>query len=102
MVTDGGYGKLTPVEEYPLQHRAGSGVLTFRVVEKTGKVVAGRVVDREHQVMIATAEGVVIRTPVGTEDEEKGIIVMGRSTQGVIVIRPDENDRVVTFATMVE
>ncbi|MGI2336019.1 MAG: DNA gyrase subunit A [Dehalogenimonas sp.] len=102
VVTDGGYGKLTPVEEYPLQHRAGSGVLTFKVVEKTGKVVAGKVVDREHQVMIATAEGVVIRTPVGTEDQEKGIIVMGRSTQGVIVIRPDENDRVVTFATMVE
>ncbi|TFG47125.1 MAG: DNA gyrase subunit A, partial [Dehalococcoidia bacterium] len=100
VVTAGGYGKLTPVEEYPLQHRAGSGVLTFKVVDKTGKVVAGRVVDREHQVMIATAEGVVIRTPVGTEDEEKGIIVMGRSTQGVIVIRPDENDRVVTFATM--
>ncbi len=102
VVTAGGYGKLTPVEEYPLQHRAGSGVLTFKVVDKTGKVVAGRVVDREHQVMIATAEGVVIRTPVGTEDEEKGIIVMGRSTQGVIVIRPDENDRVVTFATMIE
>ena len=102
VVTENGYGKLTPVEEYPLQHRAGSGVLTFKVVEKTGKVVAGRVVDREHQVMIATAEGVVIRTPVGTEDEEKGIIVMGRSTQGVIVIRPDENDRVVTFATMIE
>jgi DNA gyrase subunit A len=51
--------------------------------------------------MIATAEGVVIRTPVGTEDAEKGIVVMGRSTQGVIVIRPDENDRVVTFGTMV-
>ncbi|AKG52882.1 DNA gyrase subunit A [Dehalogenimonas sp. WBC-2] len=102
VVTEHGYGKLTPVEEYPLQHRAGSGVLTFKVVDKTGKVVAGRVVDREHQVMIATAEGVVIRTPVGTEDEEKGIIVMGRSTQGVIVIRPDENDRVVTFATMIE
>ncbi len=101
VVTSGGYGKLTPVEEYPLQHRGGSGVLTFKVVEKTGSVVAGRVVDREHQVMIATAEGVVIRTPVGTEDEEKGIIVMGRGTQGVIVIRPDENDRVVTFGTMV-
>jgi DNA gyrase subunit A len=101
VVTSGGYGKLTPVEEYPLQHRGGSGVLTFKVVDKTGPVVAGKVVDREHQVMIATAEGVVIRTPVGTEDEEKGIIVMGRGTQGVIVIRPDENDRVVTFGTMV-
>jgi len=101
VVTEGGYGKLTPVEEYPLQHRGGSGVLTFKVVDKTGPVVAGRVVDKEHQAMIATAEGVVIRTPVGTEDEEKGIVVMGRSTQGVIVIRPDENDRVVTFGTMV-
>ncbi len=101
VVTSGGYGKLTPVEEYPLQHRGGSGVLTFKVVDKTGPVVAGKVVDREHQVMIATAEGVVIRTPVGTEDEEKGIIVMGRGTQGVIVIRPDENDRVVTFGTMI-
>lgn len=102
VITSGGYGKLTPVEEYPLQHRAGSGVLTFRVVEKTGKLVAGKVVDREHQVMVATADGVVMRTPVGAEDAEKGIIVMGRSTQGVIVIRPDENDRVVTFASLVE
>ncbi|APV43385.1 DNA gyrase subunit A [Dehalogenimonas formicexedens] len=101
VITSGGMGKLTPVEEYPLQHRGGSGVLTFKVVEKTGPVVAGKVVDKEHQVMIATAEGVVIRTPVGTEDSEKGIVVMGRSTQGVIVIRPDENDRVVTFGTMV-
>ncbi|KTB47719.1 DNA gyrase subunit A [Dehalogenimonas alkenigignens] len=101
VVTEGGYGKLTRVEEYPLQHRGGSGVLTFKVVDKTGPVVAGRVVDREHQVMIATAEGVVIRTPVGTDDEEKGIVVMGRSTQGVIVIRPDENDRVVTFGMVV-
>lgn len=101
VVTEGGYGKLTRVEEYPLQHRGGSGVLTFKVVDKTGSVVAGRVVDREHQVMIATAEGVVIRTPVGTDDEEKGIVVMGRGTQGVIVIRPDENDRVVTFGMVV-
>lgn len=101
VITSGGMGKLTPVEEYPLQHRGGSGVLTFKVVDKTGPVVAGKVVDKEHQVMIATAEGVVIRTPVGTEDSEKGIVVMGRSTQGVIVIRPDENDRVVTFGTMV-
>ncbi len=101
VITSGGMGKLTPVEEYPLQHRGGSGVLTFKVVDKTGPVVAGKVVDKEHQVMIATAEGVVIRTPVAAEDSEKGIVVMGRSTQGVIVIRPDENDRVVTFGTMV-
>jgi len=94
VATTGGYGKLTPVTDYPGQHRAGSGVRTFRVIDKTGEVAAARVVSGSHQLMIISADGIVTRTPV------KGITVQGRSTQGVRLMRLGEGDRVVAIACL--
>jgi len=92
VATTGGYGKLTAVADYPRQHRAGSGVRTFRVIDKTGEIAAARVVSGSHQLMIISADGIVTRTPV------KGITVQGRSTQGVRLMRLGDGDRVVAIA----
>jgi DNA gyrase subunit A len=95
VTTSGGFGKLTPVEAYPRQHRAGGGVRTFKLVEKAGKVAAAEVVSLAQQVMIVSAEGIVIQTPV--KDPKQGISIQGRSTQGVKLMRLDPGDEVVAI-----
>ena len=98
VVTASGYGKLTPVEEYPKHHRGGGGVLTFKVIEKTGEVAAARVVTQTQQLMIISAEGIVINTPVKEKDPTKGgISVQHRTTQGVRLMRLDPGDKVVSI-----
>jgi DNA gyrase subunit A len=97
VVTAGGYGKITPIAEYPRQHRAGSGVRTFKIVPKSGDVVAARVVSLSQEVMIISAEGMVTRTPVREKDPRQGITEMGRSTQGVRLMTLDEGDRLVAI-----
>ncbi|MBI4303876.1 MAG: DNA gyrase subunit A [Chloroflexi bacterium] len=94
-VTTNGFGKLTPIARYPKQHRAGSGVKTFSLNDKVGDVAAAKLVSMSQQVMIISAEGIVIRTPVSERDPKKGITVQGRSTQGVRLMRLDGDDRVV-------
>jgi DNA gyrase subunit A len=98
VVTAGGYGKLTSIKGYPRQHRAGSGVRTFRTTEKTGEVAAARVVTQSQQLMIISANGIITCTPVTEEDPRKGITIQGRSTQGVRLMRLEEGDRVVAIA----
>ncbi|MFC1941171.1 DNA gyrase subunit A [Chloroflexota bacterium] len=95
VVTAKGFGKLTPVSQYPRQHRAGSGVRTFKLNEKTDEVAAAKLVSPSHQVMIISADGIVIRTPVKEKDPKKGITIQGRSTQGVKLMRLGEGDKVV-------
>ena len=97
-VTTGGFGKLTPGAAYPRQHRAGSGVRTFRLTEKTGKVAAAEVVSLSQQAMIISAEGIVIQTPVKEKDPRKGITIQGRSTEGVRLMKLDPGDKVVAIA----
>lgn len=98
VVTTGGYGKLTAVEEYPKHHRGGGGVLTFHVIEKTGEVAAARVVTQTQQLMIISSEGIVINTPVKEKDPTKGgISVQHRTTQGVRLMRLDPGDKVVSI-----
>jgi DNA gyrase subunit A len=97
-VTAGGYGKLTPIEDYPRQHRAGSGVRTFKTTEQTGLVAATRAVTQRQQVMIISADGIITRTPVKEKDPRKGITVQGRSTQGVRLMRLEASDSVVAIA----
>jgi len=97
VVTARGYGKMTPVDGYPRQHRAGSGVITFKLVEETDEVIAARVVNKSQQVMIISADGIVIRTPVKEKDPTKGITVQGRSTQGVRLMRLSEGDSAVAI-----
>jgi DNA gyrase subunit A len=97
-VTTGGFGKLTPVAEYPKQHRAGGGVRTFKLMEKTGKIAAAAVVSLSQQAMIISAAGIVLQTPVKEKDPRQGITILGRSTQGVRLMRLDPGDMVVAVA----
>jgi DNA gyrase subunit A len=93
VITERGYGKRTPVEEYPMHHRAGQGVFTLKVTDRVGKLAAMRVVsDPEEEVLIITASGMVLRTQVGA------ISRIGRQTQGVIVMRLAPDDQVVAIA----
>jgi len=102
VATELGFGKITPLAQYPLQHRAGSGVRTFRVTDKTGPVVAARVVTEQSEVMLVTANGIMTRTPVIEEDPRKGITIQGRSTQGVRLMRLNEGDTVVGITCIEE
>ncbi|MDP6127506.1 MAG: DNA gyrase subunit A [Dehalococcoidales bacterium] len=97
VVTDQGYGKLTPVDSYPRQKRAGSGVRTFKLTEKGDGVAAARLTFLTQQVMIISADGIVIRTPASEKDPKKGITIQGRTTQGVRLMRLDEGDKVVAI-----
>jgi len=97
VVTTEGFGKLTPVSEYPLQHRAGSGVRTFKFTEKTGEVAAAKLVSQSQQLIIISADGIVTRTPVKEKDSKKGITIQGRSTQGVKLMRLGDGDKVVAI-----
>lgn len=92
-VTTEGFGKLTPIGDYPRQHRAGSGVRTFKLTEKTGEVAAARLVSQSHQLMIISADGIIIRTPVKDE-----ISIQKRSTQGVTLKELGRGDKVVAIA----
>ncbi len=94
-VTGSGFGKLTPISEYPLQKRAGSGVRTFKITDKTGDVVATKIAGLTQQVMMISAQGMVIQTPVKEKDPKKGITTLGRSTQGVKLMNLDEGDKLV-------
>jgi len=97
VITSGGFGKLSPIGGYPRQHRAGSGVRTFKFTEQTGDVAAARVVSLSQQAMIISADGIVIQTPVKEKDPRQGITVQGRSTQGVRLMRLSHGDRVVAI-----
>ncbi len=97
VVTKEGFGKLTPVSSYPRQHRAGSGVRTFKLTGKTDEVAGARVIFPSQQLMIISADGIVIRTPAREEDPKKGITIQGRGTQGVRLMRLGSSDRVVAI-----
>jgi DNA gyrase subunit A len=99
VVTTNGCGKLTPVDDYPRQHRAGGGVRTFKICEKTGAVAAAKLVFKSQQLMIISAEGIITLTPVREKDPRQGITIQGRSTQGVKLMRLAESDRVVAIAS---
>jgi len=99
VVTTRGFGKLTPVDQYPRQKRAGSGVRTFKCTEKTGEIVAARVVSLSEQVMIISADGIVTRTPVKEKDPRQGITTQGRGTQGVRLMSISPGDKVVAITS---
>ncbi|MEE8418596.1 MAG: DNA gyrase subunit A [Dehalococcoidales bacterium] len=96
-ITDRGYGKLTPMDEYPRQKRAGSGVKTFKLTEKGDGVATAKVTTLTQQVMIISADGIVIHTPVKEDDPKKGITTQGRSTQGVRLMKLGAGDKVVAL-----
>ena len=91
-VTENGYGKRTPVEDFSIHHRGGGGILLHGLTDKTGLVAGIAVVDTENDIMMITDDGVIIRTPV--ED----IRQCGRNSQGVIVMRTGEDVKVISIA----
>jgi len=92
VVTERGYGKRTPVDEYPQHHRGGQGVKTIQVTPKKGQLAGMKIVGGAHELMLISEEGVIIR--VKADDISK----LGRSTQGVKVMNVSETDRVTAIA----
>ncbi|SHK39491.1 DNA gyrase subunit A [Selenomonas ruminantium] len=93
-VTECGYGKRTSTDEYRAQTRGGKGLINMKVTEKTGYVVGIKVVRPEHELMLITTDGIVIRTNVSD------ISVISRNTQGVKLMTTAENDKVASMATL--
>jgi DNA gyrase subunit A len=92
VVTEKGYGKRTPMDEYPEQNRGGMGVKTIQVTDKKGRLAGMKIVTPQHELMLISQEGVVIR--VKAEDISR----LGRSTQGVKVMNVADTDRVSAIA----
>jgi DNA gyrase subunit A len=82
-----GYGKLTPLEDFPAHGRGGQGVIALQTTERNGEMVAALQVNSEHELMLISSTGTLVRTPVSE------ISIVGRNTQGVRLIRLDEGER---------
>ena len=95
VITEKGYGKRTPISEYPEHKRGGQGVYTIAMTAKKGNLAACRVVGPQHELMIVSGDGVIIRVKV------KDISKLGRSTQGVKVMNLTDGDHVSAVARMV-
>jgi len=91
-VCENGFGKRTDIDAYRLQKRGGSGVINIRANERNGDVVALRAVTDADELMLITAQGIMLRTEVSQLRE------IGRATQGVKLMKPDEGDKVVSVA----
>ncbi|HOW17553.1 MAG TPA: DNA gyrase C-terminal beta-propeller domain-containing protein, partial [Phycisphaerae bacterium] len=91
-VCENGFGKRTDMSEYRLTHRGAKGVINIKVTERNGKVVAVKAVRDEDELMLITARGIMLRTDLSQVRE------IGRATQGVRLIRPEEGDKVVAVA----
>lgn len=96
VVTENGFGKRTELEEYKVQTRGGKGVLTYRVTDRTGKVVGMKLVSDKDEIMLISSDGTIIRMNV---DE---ISILGRATQGVTLMRTSEGNNVVSIARIVK
>lgn len=98
VVSEHGYGKRTKTEEYKTQNRAGSGILTYKVTEKTGQLVSARAVtpNETSDVLLATSSGKVLRIST------KSVPVLGRATQGVRLIRTVQDDVLTSAAVLRE
>ncbi|MBW2289449.1 MAG: DNA gyrase subunit A [Deltaproteobacteria bacterium] len=95
-VTERGYGKRTPLDDYRLQRRGGQGVITIRTNERNGQVVGVAQVVDDDQVMLITDGGKVLRSPVS------GISTMGRATQGVRVMNLATEEKLVSMARLAD
>ena len=90
-ITENGFGKRTELDEYRVQNRGGRGVITYKVTPKTGNVVGIRIATGTEDVMLVTDKGTIIRLKV---DE---ISILGRSTQGVTLMRTNDGGKVVSI-----
>ena len=90
--TEKGYGKRTPVDDFPLQGRGGQGVIAIQTSERNGRTVGASQVLEEDEIMLISSNGTLVRTPVAD------ISIMGRNTQGVRLIRVETGQRLVGLA----
>ena len=90
-ITEKGYGKRTPVEEYTVHGRGGLGMKNYNVTDKTGKIADIKMVSGDEDILVITDDGTIIRMAVG------GISLLGRSTQGVRIMRLMEGSRVISI-----
>ncbi len=90
-ITENGFGKRTELDEYRVQIRGGKGVVTYKITPKTGKLVGVRIATEDEDVMLITDTGTIIRINV------KDISVLGRSTQGVTLMRTNDGGKVVSI-----
>ncbi len=90
-ITENGFGKRTELDEYRVQNRGGKGVITYKITPKTGKLVGVRIASEEDDVMLITDTGTIIRINV------KDISILGRSTQGVTLMRTSDGGKVVSM-----
>ena len=93
-ITENGFGKRTELDEYRVQLRGGKGVVTYKITPKTGKLVGVRIATDDEDVMLITDTGTIIRLNV------KDISVLGRSTQGVTLMRTNDGGKVVSIETL--
>jgi DNA gyrase subunit A len=98
VVSENGYSKKTPLDQYARQNRGGQGVLTFRISDKTGKLVVMRLISAEEKadILLTSVQGVVIRTPLASLPR------LGRQTSGVKTIRLGSSDKVAALAYLPE
>jgi DNA gyrase subunit A len=94
-VSENGYGKITRADEYRIQNRGGKGIQTYKITPKTGSIVGIMVCNKEKEIMMINNQGIVIRLEIS------GISVMGRSTQGVRLMKLDKTEQIVTIAEVI-
>jgi len=92
VVTENGFGKRTSIEDYRVTNRGGKGIKTLKKTAKTGRIIGAKMVDENNEIMLISLEGIMIRLPVAD------ISCMGRDTQGVILMKLGEDDKVVAAA----
>lgn len=92
VVSENGYGKRTPTSEYKVQNRGGKGLITYKITEKTGKVIGATVCKSDDELMLINSNGIAIRINVSD------ISITGRSAMGVKLMRTLEEEQVVTIA----
>ena len=90
-ITENGFGKRTDLDEYRVQTRGGKGVITYKITPKTGKIVGIKIASGDEDVMMITDTGTIIRLNV------KEVSVLGRSTQGVTLMRTNDGGKVVSI-----
>ena len=94
VVSKNGFGKRSSINDYRITKRGGKGVMTLKITEKTGNLVAIKEVKTNDELMIINKSGITIRTSITDEN----IRVMGRATQGVKLIKLSENDEISSVA----
>ena len=90
-ITENGFGKRTELEEYRVQNRGGRGVITYKITPKTGDIVGIKIAAGEEDIMLITDTGTIIRLKV------KDVSILGRSTQGVTLMRTNDGGKVVSI-----